>query len=90
MKLTKQRLKEIIKEEIRNLREAKFVQLKINKKDHDKARKFITKAGLKDTKDFAFDALGLKVKMVGLGVVKKHEDKVLELLIKNRINVQEA
>ena len=90
MKLTKQRLKEIIKEEIRNLREAKFVQLKINKKDYDKARKFITKAGLKDTKDFAFDALGLKGKMVGLGVVKKHEDKVLELLIKNRINVQEA
>ena len=32
MKLTKSRLKEIIKEEIRNLREAKFVQLKINKK----------------------------------------------------------
>ena len=90
MKLTKSRLKEIIKEEIRNLREAKFVQLKINKKDYDKARKFITKAGLKDTKDFAFDALGLKGKMVGLGVVKKHEDKVLELLIKNRINVQEA
>ena len=90
MKITKQRLREIIKEEIRNLREAKFVQLKINKKDHDKARKLITKAGLKDTRDFAFDALGLKGRMVGLGIVKKYEDKVLELPMKNRINVQWA
>ena len=88
MKVSKSLLKKFIKEEIyKQLNEAKFIQLKINKKDHDRARQLLKKAGLKDTYDFAFDALGLKGKMVGLGIVKKHEDNVLEIFIKNKIKV---
>ena len=86
-KMIQFKIKEMDKRKVRKVLDK--LRLKMGK-DYDKARKFITKAGLKDTKDFAFDALGLKGKMVGLGVVKKHEDIVLELLIKNRINVQGA
>ena len=41
MKLTKKILKEIIKEEIRNLNEAKMVQLQIKEMDKKKVKKNI-------------------------------------------------
>ena len=78
----------LMTEQKKDLMEAKWVQLKINKKDHDKARKLFKKLGLKDTKDFAFDALGLKGKMVGFQVKPDDYNKVLELFIKNNIKVR--
>jgi len=82
------KVRQLVKETIRDLMEAKVVQLKIWKKDHDKARNLLTKAGLKDTKDFAFDALGLKGKAVGLQVKNDVYNDVLELFIKNNIKVR--
>ena len=45
MKLTKQRLKEIIKEEIKNLNEAKYQEITISLKDFDKVGKLLKHIG---------------------------------------------
>ena len=47
MKLTKQRLKEIIIEEIKNLREDKMVQLQIKEIEKRKVKKILDKLKLK-------------------------------------------
>ena len=83
-----EQIRHLVREGIRDLMEAKVVQLKIWKKDHDKARKLLKKIGLKDTKDFAFEALGLKGKAVGLQVKNDAYNDVLELFIKNNIKVR--
>ena len=89
MKLTKQRLKEIIKEEIRNLSEAKMVQLQIKEIEKKKVSKILNKLRLKMGKNYDFGASRRGATFV-LELDKKFEDKVLELFIKNRINVQGA
>ena len=89
MKLTKQRLKEIIKEEIKNLREAKMVQWEIKDRDKRKVSKILDKLRLKMGKNYDFGASRHGATFV-LELDKKFEDKVLELFIKNRINVQGA
>ena len=88
MKITKQRLVEIIKEEIRNLREAKMVQLQIKEIEKKKVKKILDKLKLKMGKDYDF-GVGKGATFI-LELDKKYEDKVLELLMKNRINVQGA
>jgi len=88
MKLTKQRLKEIIKEEIINLREAKMVQWQIKEIEKKKVKKILDKLRLKMGKDYDFGAG--KGSIFILELDKKYENKVLELLINNRINVQGA
>ena len=88
MKITKQRLREIIKEEIRNLREAKMVQLQIKEIEKKKVKKILDKLKLKMGKDYDF-GVGKGATFI-LELDKKYEDKVLELLMKNRINVQGA
>ena len=89
MKLTKQRLKEIIKEEIRNLSEAKMVQFQIKEIEKKKVKKILDKLRLKMGKNYDFGASRHGATFV-LELDKKFEDKVLELFIKNRINVQRA
>ena len=88
MKLTKQRLREIIKGEIRNLREAKMVQWQIKDMDKGKARKILDKLRLKMGKDYDF-GVGKGATFI-LELDKKFENKVLEIFIKNRINVRGA
>ena len=89
MKITKQRLREIIKEEIRNLREAKMVQWEIKDRDKKGVSKILNKLRLKMGKNYDFGASRHGATFV-LELDKKFEDKVLELFIKNRINVQGA
>ena len=88
MRLTKQRLRKIIKEEIRNLREAKMVQLQIKEIEKRKVKKILDKLRLKMGKNYDF-GVGKGATFI-LELDKKYEDKVLELLINNRINVQGA
>ena len=88
MKLTKQRLKEIIKEEIRNLSEAKMVQLQIKEIEKKKVKKILDKLRLKMGKDYDF-GVGKGVTFM-LELDKKYQNKVLEIFIKNRINVRGA
>ena len=86
MKLTKQRLREIIKEEIRNLREGKMVQWEIKDREKKKVSKILDKLRLKMGKNYDFGASRHGATFV-LELDKKFKDKVLELFIKNRINV---
>ena len=89
MKITKQRLREIIKEEIRNLREAKMVQWEIKDRDKKGVSKILDKLRLKMGKNYDFGASRHGATFI-LELDKKFEDKVLEMLINNRINVQGA
>ena len=89
MKLTKQRLKEIIKEEIRNLSEAKMVQLQIKEIEKKKVKKILDKLRLKMGKHYDFGA-GRHGPTFVLELDKKYQNKVLELFVKNRINVRGA
>ena len=88
MKITKQRLIEIIKEEIRNLHEAKMVQWQIKEIEKKKVKKILDKLRLKMGKNYDF-GVGKGSTFV-LELDTKFEDKVLEMLINNRINVQGA
>ena len=88
MKLTKQRLKEIIKEEIRNLREGKRRQLQIPIIDKRKVDQIMKKLRFKIGKDYDF-GVGKGATFI-LDLDRKYQNKVLELFIKNRINVQGA
>ena len=82
MKLTKQRLKEIIKEEIKNLNEAKYQEITISLKDFDKVRKLLKPKRQQIVKH------PFSTKTFGLKVDKKQYDKTLEILMKKRIDVQ--
>ena len=93
MKLTKQRLKEIIKEEIRNFLKkrnlnerlsGKTVTWQIRTQERRTAKKVLDKLKLKVGKDYDFKFIS---NTFALELLKKHENKVLELFIKNRINV---
>ena len=85
MKLTKQRLREIIKEEIRNLSEAKRRQLQIPIIDKLKVNKILKKLRLKMNKDY--DVGVGKGSTFILDVDQKVLDKLLDVLISNRIRV---
>ena len=88
MKLTKQRLKEIIKEEIRNLSEAKRRQLQIPIMDKLKVNKILKKLRLKIGKDY--DVGVGKGSTFILDVDQKVLDKLLDILVSNRIRVNEV
>ena len=88
MKLTKQRLREIIKEEIRNLREGKRRQLQIPIIDKIKVNKILKKLKLKMGKDFDF-GVGKGSTFI-LDVDQKVLDKLLDALVSNRIRVSEV
>ena len=95
MKLTKQRLREIIKEEIRNLREAKQTQFQIPYREQKNVMKILrmaksTKVGkYKEGKHYDF-GVGKGATFV-LEVDKKLEDEILSLLIQKGIrNINEV
>ena len=88
MKITKQRLKEIIREEIENLNEGgKLLQLYIPVRDKLKVDKILKKLKLKIGKQYDI-GVG-KAGTFVLELDRKFEDKVLELLMISRIQVKE-
>ena len=88
MKLTKQRLRDIIKEEIRNLREAKRRQLQIPVMDKLKVDKILKKNRLKIGKDYDI-GVGKGATFI-LDVDQKVLDKLLDVLVSSRIRVNEV
>ena len=88
MKITKQRLREIIKEEIQNLHEGKRRQLQIPIIDKIKVNKILKKLKLKMGKDFDF-GVGKGSTFI-LDVDQKVLDKLLDVLVSNRIRVSEV
>ena len=70
------------------LNEAKMVQLQIKEIEKKKVKKILDKLRLKMGKNYDF-GVGKGPTFV-LELDKKFEDKVLEMLINNRINVQGA
>ena len=68
--------------------EAKMVQLQIKEIEKKKVKKILDKLKLKMGKDYDF-GVGKGATFI-LELDTKFEDKVLELLMKNRINVQGA
>ena len=94
MKLTKQRLKEIIREEIRNINEAKQTQFQIPYREQKNVMKILrmaksTKVGkYKEGKHYDFGA-GKGPNFI-LAVDKKLEDEILSLLIQKGVrNINE-
>ena len=95
MKLTKVRLKEIIREEIRNLREAKQTQFKIPYREQKNVMKILrtaksAKVGkYKEGKHYDF-GVGKGPTFI-LAVDKKLEDEILSLLIQKGVrNIHSA
>ena len=88
MKLTKQRLREIIKEEIRNLREGKRRQLQIPIIDKRKVDQIMKKLRFKIGKDYDV-GVGKGATFI-LDVDQKVLDKLLDALVSNRIRVSEV
>ena len=95
MKLTKQRLKEIIKEEIRNLSEAKQTQFSIPYREQRKVdmilrkgKSAILKGKYKEGVHYDF-GVGKGARFI-LAVDKKLEDEILSLLIQKGVkNINE-
>ena len=87
MKITKSRLQEIIREEIKNLSEGKMVKLILPIKDRKKAVHILQKQlKLKVSKDFEY--LGEKGRDFVIELDKKHENKVIELFMTSKIKVR--
>ena len=71
------------------LNEGKMIQWEIKDRDKNKVSKILNKLRLKMGKNYDFGASRRGATFI-LELDKKFEDKVLEMLIKNRINVQGA
>ena len=88
MKFTKERLKEIIREEIKNLNEGRRRQLQIPIIDKIKVNKILKKLKLKIGKDYDM-GVGKGSTFI-LDIDQKVLDKLLDALISNRIRVREV
>ena len=88
MEITKQRLRNIIKEELRNIREAKRRQLQIPIMDKLKVNKILKKLRLKIGKDYDV-GVGKGATFI-LDVDQKVLDKLLDVLVAGRIRVSEV
>ena len=86
MKITKSRLKEIIREEIKNLTEAKRRELEIHVRDKLKVDKILKTLKLKPGKDYDIGAGSSRSFMLDIDV--KHLDKVVTLFMKQRIRTK--
>mgnify|MGYP003137212354 CR=1 FL=1 len=86
MKITKSRLQEIIREEIKRLDEAKRHELEIHVIDKIKVNKILKQMKLKPGKDYDIGVGSGKSFMLDIDV--KHLDKVVTLLMKNRIRTK--
>ena len=88
MKITKQRLKEIIIDEIKNLNEGKRRQLQIPIIDKRKVDQIMKKLKLKIFKDYDV-GVGKGATFI-LDVDQKVLDKLLDALVANRVRVSEV
>ena len=88
MKITRQRIKEIIREEL--LREVSFKKLIIpnDTKTKKLVSNMIKKMKLKIDKDYDVWALKARGGNQELSILPKHYDKFLEFLAKNNIKVR--
>ena len=86
MKITKSRLQEIIREEIKNLAEGKRHELEIHVHDKLKVDKILKQLRLKPGKDYDIGVGSSRSFMLDIDV--KHLDKVVTLLMKNRIRTK--
>ena len=82
------KVRQVIRETIKALMEAKMVQLQIKEIEKKKVKKILDNLRLKMGKNYDF-GVGKGSTFI-LELDKKFEDKVLEMLIKNRINVRGA
>ena len=88
MKLTKLKLKEIIREEIKQLNEARRMTLQITKYDRKRVQKILDKLRLKPARDYDF-GVGKGSTFI-LDFDKKHLDDVLELFIRSDVEFKET
>ena len=86
MKITKLRLKEIIREEIKNLTEAKRRELEIHVRDKIKVDKILKKLRLKPGKDYDIGVGSSRSFMLDVDV--EHLDELITIFMKNRIQVK--
>ena len=84
--MAESKLRKTIRESIKKIMEAKIVRWDIPSKDKKKVEKLVKKLRLKDGKDYAIYGSG---KTFEMELDSKHADKVLELLIKNKVNVKD-
>ena len=86
MKITKSKLREIIREEIKNLAEGKRHELEIHVVDKIKVDKILKGLKLKPGKDYDIGVGSSKSFMLDIDV--KHLDKVVTILMKQRIRTK--
>ena len=86
--MTEQRVREFVRKRIGILFDAKMVQLQIPMRDRKKVDKILKKSRGKEGKDFDYGVGRGSTFMLELD--KKFQDRVIELLIKNRIQVKEV
>ena len=79
------KIRQTIRETIKDLMEAKIVRWEIPMKDKKKVEMIVKKLKLKDTKDYSIYGSG---KTFEMELDSKYEDKVLELLMKMNIKVR--
>ncbi len=83
--MMEQKLRKTIRESIKKIMEAKIVRFEIPMKDKKKVQSIVKKLRFKDGKDYAIYGSG---KTFEIELDSKHEDKVLELLMKMKIQVR--
>ena len=83
--MMEQKLRKNIRESIKKIMEAKIVRFEIPMKDKKKVQSIVKKLRFKDGKDYAIYGSG---KTFEIELDSKHEDKVLELLMKMKIQVR--
>ena len=79
------RIRQVIRETIKDLMEGKIVRFEIPMKDKKKVQAVVKKLKLKDNKDYSIYGSG---KTFEMELDSKYEDKVLELLMKMNIKVR--
>ena len=79
------KVRQVIRETIKDLMEAKIVRFEIPMKDKKKVQAIVKKLKLKDNKDYAIYGSG---KTFEMELDSKYEDKVLELMMKMNIKVR--
>ena len=79
------RIRQTIRETIKDLMEGSIVRWEIPMKDKKKVQAIVKKLKLKDTKDYSIYGSG---KTFEMELDSKYEDKVLELLMKMNIKVR--
>ena len=85
MKISREDILEIIKEEIQRINEAKSVQLQIPIADKRKTMQILNKLRMRQGAQYDF-GVGKGASFI-LDVDKKFQNKILDFLMKNRVRV---